>query len=222
MDFDQLFLEHVAASYDKQMALGELVGKNNWQFDMASGTLAFGTKFTFKIQMIGTESTHSNTWLWAWANEASAIPRSMLRAAEELRAFGEKNGLSELTQPGFPLSQRINGHVFSMIASGVCHGDAYYRGPYEGGALFMLIRDERYPHIAHNPQTRISTLFPQLIASLPIPNHRLALRHYLESYLAKIDEQGDTITANFGKNKILKARFLPDNRLAEISGQLSP
>ena len=32
-----------------------------------------------------------------------------------------------------------------MIASGVCDADAYYRGPYEGGAAFLLIKDERFP-----------------------------------------------------------------------------
>jgi hypothetical protein len=220
MELNPLFLQHVAASYDKQMALGDLIGGSDWQFDMGTQSLTFGAKIRFKIQVIGTESTHSHTWLWAWANEASGIPAPMLRVSEAIRAFGQKNGVREFTQPSFGLSDQANGHILSMIASGLCNGDAYYRGPYDGGALFMLIRDDRYPHQTINPANRVSTLFPQLIATMPVSNHRQAFLHYLEFYLAKISESGMTITGEFSNKQVVEARFLPDNRLESIKTKM--
>jgi hypothetical protein len=220
MELNSLFLQHVAASYDKQMALGDLIKGNDWQFDMGTQSLSFGSKIRFKIQVIGTESTHSHTWLWSWANEASGIPAPMLKASEALRAYGQKNSLREFTQASFELSHAANGHIVSMIASGLCNGDAYYRGPYDGGALFMLIRDDHYPHQTINPANRVSTLFPQLVATMPISNHRQAFLHYLEFYLAKISESGDTVSGTFSNKQVVEAHFLPDNRLESIGTKM--
>lgn len=222
MDLDALFLQHIAASYDKQMALGDLIGDSEWQFDMGTQSLTFGAKIRFKIQVIGTESTHSNSWLWGWANEASGIPAPMLRAGEETRAFGQQHNIRELTQPSFSLNSRVNGHFLSMITSGLCNGDAYYRGPYDGGALFMLIRDDRYPHQTINPANRVSLLFPKLIVSMPISNHRQAFIHYLEFYLARISEVGNTVIGHFSNKQVVEARFLPDNRLETIQTVMTP
>jgi hypothetical protein len=222
MNLNTLFLQHVAASYDKQMALGDLIGGNPWQFDMGTQSLTFGSKLRFRIQVIGTESTHSNTWLWGWANEASGIPAPMLKASETLQALGRQHNIREFTQVSFPLSDEVNGHILSMIASGVCNGDAYYRGPYDGGALFMLIRDDRYPHQTINPANRVSTLFPQLIATMPISNHRVAFLHYLEFYLAKVSDSGAAITGEFSNKQVVEARFLPDGRLETIRTTMKP
>jgi hypothetical protein len=217
VQFEQLFLQNVAASYDKQMALSDLIGDSNWQFDMDSQTLSFGSKFRFKIQVLGTESNSSNTWLWGWANEASGIPPSMLKASEELRALGVQEQVSELTQAEIPLTDQVNGHTLSMIASGVCKGQAYYRGPYDGGALFMLIRDENYPQQNVLPVIHISTLFPQLISNMEIGNHRQAFLPYVQFYGAKVNETGDLITAQFNDNNRIEARFMPDNRLEKLN-----
>lgn len=216
MNFDQLFLQHVAASYDKQMALGDLIGDSNWQFNMDAQTLSFGSKFHFKIQVLGTESSYSNTWLWGWANEASGIPPAMLRAGEALRALGAQEQISELTQPEIPLTEQVNGHTLSLIASGVCNGQAYYRGPYEGGAIYMLIRDENFPKQKVKPAIRISTQFPQLISNMPISNHRLAFAHYARFYGAKVTKNGDAITAHFDANNRIEAQFMADNRLESL------
>ncbi|MEO8606305.1 MAG: DUF6882 domain-containing protein [Chloroflexota bacterium] len=220
MELNALFLQHVAASYDKQMALGDLIGGSDWQFDMGTQSLTFGTKIRFKIQVIGTESTHSRTWLWSWANEASGIPTPMLRASDSLRTYGQRSGIREFTQASFGLSDQANGHILSMIASGLCNGDAYYRGPYDGGALFMLIRDDRYPHQTINPANRVSTLFPQLIATMPVSNQRQAFLHYLEFYLAKVSVDDNILTGTFSNKQVVEARFLPDNRLESIKTKM--
>jgi hypothetical protein len=144
----------------------------------------------------------------------------MLHASEEMRAYGKQHNIPALTQESFPLSEQLNGHLLTMIASGVCNGDAYYRGPYDGGALFMLIRDDHFPHRTVNPALRITSIFPQVIANIPISDHQLAFRHYVEFYLGHVEETGDTIRAEFSNKNVVEARFLPDNRLESINSNL--
>lgn len=221
-DFNHLFLKHVAASFDKQLALGDIIGSQDWTFSMDTGLLGFGSQYRFKAQVIGSEATYDNTWLWGWANEASGIPANLLRAGQELRAFGQQNGIQQLTQPGFSINQELNGHILSMIASGLCNGSAYYRGPYDGGALFLLIRDENFPRSTVIPAVRISTIFPQLISAMPIPDHRTAFIAYLQYYGARLKEEPETITAKFDNGDLLQARFLKDNRLEDIRVKALP
>jgi hypothetical protein len=95
--------------------------------------------------------------------------------------FGEQLQIRELTEPEVRLYV-ADGHTLSMIASGVCRADAYFRCPYEGGALFVLIQDENFPRCTEPPLQRIATIFPQAISSLNIPNHRPAFSGYLDDH----------------------------------------
>lgn len=221
MNYDQLFLQHVAASYDKQMLLSDLIGGNDWQFDMTAGTLSFGSEHTFRIQLLGTESTHSNTWLWAWANEASGIPANLLVASEQMKNVGRQHAIHEFLHPDWDLTDRLNGHMLSMIASGVCNCNAYYRGPYDGGALFMLIRDPAYWQPVSKPLLRVTTLFPQLVSNIPINDQQTAFRHYLAYYGAQVEEKGSEMTAQLDKD-VITASFDQHRRLTNINSTLKP
>jgi hypothetical protein len=126
---------YLAASFDKQLYLANLIGEADWHLDMAAGLLSFGDRHRWHVQLLGTEANESQTWLWAWANEASGIPTQLLGSALTLRMLGEAQGIPELAEAEVPLNE-VNGHVLAMIGSGVCRADAYYRCPYEGGAAF--------------------------------------------------------------------------------------
>jgi len=93
-----LFDRHAAASWDKQQALAALVGKHSWQLDSENGVITFNERLKFPVQILGTESDVSNSWLWAWANKVSPLPATLLASANELRALGEREGIAELTQ----------------------------------------------------------------------------------------------------------------------------
>ncbi len=216
MEFNDLFLRYVAAAWDKQMALGDIIDARDWQFDMSAGILSFGDDLRYRIQIIGTESTLSHTWLWAWANDASGIPSTLLQAARQLKALGEQIRVAELTRPRLSLSDSLNGHVLSMIASGVCEARAYYRCPYDNGAAFVLIDDPAFTTPVYNPTQRVSTQFPQLISNIPIDNHRMAFIHYLAFYNLKADITPETVTGQAADGQIITAAFDSDNRLHHL------
>ncbi|KAF9988114.1 hypothetical protein BGZ75_009953 [Mortierella antarctica] len=213
---NQLFLQHVVASFDKQLALSDIIGSADWSADIANQTVTFGSRHCFKMQVMGTESTSSNTWLWAWANQGG-IPAAALRASQELHALGRQNNIPEFMQTTLPITEEINGHNLTMIAAGVCNGDAYYRGPYDGGAVFMIIRDQDFPRETVDPAIRIPTVFSQAISALTISNHKVAFRHYVEYYHGRIEETDNAICAEFHNGNRVEAKFEPSHRLTSIN-----
>jgi hypothetical protein len=52
------------------------------------------------IQVVGTTSPSSNTWLRRWDNDS--LPECVKSRIREVRAFGVKNGVPELTEAALP------------------------------------------------------------------------------------------------------------------------
>jgi hypothetical protein len=157
-----LFCRYAAASFDKQRQFADLVETFDWRFNMDSGILSFGDRYQWRAQVLGTESEETQTWLWAWANEASKIPPPLLQASLAMKALGEQRLIEELTEPEVPLG-KIDGHFFAMLASGVCQANSYYRAPYDGGTAYLLIRDDTFPKNPDPSLRRIASVFPQVI-----------------------------------------------------------
>lgn len=204
-----------AASFDRQLYLADIIDESDWHLDMAAGLLSFGGRHRWHIQVLGTELESAQTWLWAWANDASNIPPDLLRAAGAMRIQGRLYDIPEFTEPELPLSE-VDGHTLAIIASGLCQANAYYRAPYEGGALFLLIRDDIYPRCQESPLARIATVFPQAIAALDIPNHRLALTGHLEYHGLGSTAMGHQIVAMENGQPLLTATFDERDRLSKL------
>lgn len=167
--FQSLFHEYGAVSFAKQVRLLERVGELDWDLDLDTGILSFEGRCQFPVQLLGTESEQSGTWLWAWANPSIADP-AVLKQADQLRAYGEQYGVAEFTEAQIPLD-RVNGHTLSLVASGLCSADAYYRGPYEGGAAYMLLQG---PEL--RPQEELTPLgfiqaFTEFIRAFAVQHH---------------------------------------------------
>lgn len=207
------------ASVDQQSCLSDLVGEDYWSVDLAAGLIYFSDRYQWHVQLLGTESAASGTWLWAWANTESNIPAHLLAASLALKAYGEQHGIPELTTPQLPLDQ-IDGHTLALLASGICEANAYYRCPYEGGALFVLIMDENFPKRTDPPLQRVATVFPQTIASLEVPDHKLALAGYLDHYGLTHEQDGDKIVVKENGEPVLTAAFDAQNRLTKLEAKL--
>lgn len=180
---------HGAASLDKQWALGDLIGDADWHVSMAEGVISFGDK-RFPIQVLGSESAASGTWLWSWANHASNLPPALVRSAELLRGFGAEHGVAELAEAELSL-ESVSGHLLAMIAAGVLGADCYYRGPYEGGAVFLLLEAPEL-RVRLSPPTRMINVFIQFISTFEV-NHRRALLAYLQSRGYECAAEGDEL-----------------------------
>ena len=176
---DILFNTHVGALTEGQLQLQALIeGQPMYSLDMdqPSGQLRFGEE-SFDMQLIGTESYLTNTWLWAWANR-SDLPADLLQMSFRMHMHGAEFGATDLTEPEHPLSY-FDGHTASVAIAGTVGMQAYYRCAYEGGALFVAISDRRL-QADERPELRYATYLSQALQMYAVSDQHRAAVGYAE------------------------------------------
>jgi Family of unknown function (DUF6882) len=77
---------------------------DRWFYNSEPGTITFSDrgipKVVAYVQVVGTTSAATKSWLWAWANQ-SVPPKQCARLAD-VRTFGEREGLPILTEDYWP------------------------------------------------------------------------------------------------------------------------
>ena len=219
MDLTQLITQHGAASWDKQMCLAEAIGDGDWQLSLSEGQITFGGTQSFPVQVLGSEADADGTWLWAWANTESNLPPTLLRAVEQMQAFGERQQVAQFVAPQINLED-ADGHKLSLIACGVCGADAYYCGPYAGGAVFLLLTAPSLRRFADDTPMRFIRIFTEFISAFAC-DHRQALNAYAayKGYSVQAEAGADILTLPAGAE--VRAEFDTQGRLAKFSSTLT-
>jgi len=218
--FEDLLARHAGLSFEKQYALTDYLGSHDWLITPERDSISFGPGKAFPAQILGTESQSTYTWLWAWANEASGLSPSVVQDSIRVREFGEKSGIHELVQPEIELGT-ISGHHFALIAVGVCGAAAYYRGAYDGGAVYVLLYDPDKKILRDESMVRMSTVFLDLIRQIEL-EHKSAFRYYAQSRGLDITEAGNTVVCKKDNRDVFRATFDSLGRLTELESKLIP
>lgn len=211
------FSRHVGSALARQFALADYLGERSWNVDIGAGTAAFGDDLTFAIQLLGTESQHGGTWLWAWANTQSNIPPELLRAGEWIRDYGRQQLVPELTEPSVPLDH-ADGHMLAMLSAGLT-GRGYYRGPYDGGALFFLLEGLPDSVLAPVPPVRIIGILTEALQRYEL-DHREAVASFLGQQGFAVSGTAATITASHPGGSRLLVELDDQGRVQRFDGQL--
>lgn len=202
-------------AFDKQIDLGDVIGSNNWNVDMTKGEISFGADLMFPIQLLGTFSHSSQTWLWAWANTKSELPESIMQQANQLKQYGEENEIDLLIINQFD-AIIADLHLIGSVASGMFNTSGYYIADYGEGAMVVTLQSEKVDKIRQHNHHRIATVFPQLISQFEM-NHNLALTNYLNAKGYQISENGTKLVAS--KNgETITAEFDELSRLTKLNG----
>lgn len=115
-----------------------------YDYDVDAGTLIFSeqgvAKVIAEIQIAGTTSLSAGNWLWSWGN--THWPAERTSDAELVRAFGEKNGICELTHDYVERSENLNalGWELTSVMVRVTNALGAYRPPDQNGALFLTYK----------------------------------------------------------------------------------
>jgi hypothetical protein len=211
----ELLERYTALAYDKQNDLYEVIGDNAWNADLTAGTIAFGPDLVFPLQVLGTFSHSSETWLWAWANTQSDLPARLLAQAEQLRAYGQQHGIELLTASEFAATEH-DLHIIGIIAAGMFGASGYYLANYGQGTMVVTVESELIDQVPKNDFARIPHAFPQVITLFEL-NHRPAFIHYLTQKGYTVTEAADTVSAAVDSG-ILTATFDNLGRLASLKG----
>jgi hypothetical protein len=213
---EQELLERYAAlAYDKQNDLYEVIGDNSWNVDVDTGTIAFGPELVFPLQILGTFSHSSRTWLWAWANAQSNLPARLLSQAEQLRTYGAQHGIELLTASEFDATEK-DLHLIGIIASGMFGASGYYLANFGQGTMVITVESKLIDQVPKNDFARIPHAFPQVISAFEM-DHRPAFVHYLTQKGYSVAETADTVSAAVDSG-ILTATFDHLGRLTNLQG----
>ncbi len=212
----QTYLERYALlSLEKQDRLETLIGEHLHELDLDAGVIRFD-RYQFPMQVIGTESDNSLTWLWAWSDEQTELPANLLQSAIQLRTWGSAEGLSEFTLPSIDLN-RADGNAISLIAAEICRASCFYRDSYEGGAVYLLLFDTLIDGGPPFDRQRLVMRLADLLSRYDL-NHRNTILYYLMAKKLSPVTEGTTIGCELESGERLIARFDEAGRLAAING----
>lgn len=214
--FVDLFSRHALSSFAKQWQLADVVGERDWSIALDEGLLRFGDDLAFRAQLLGSEADGPQTWLWAWANEASQLPPGIVQLAHRIREQGR--GVPELEEPELPL-EVANGHQLAMLAVGMAGAGAYYSGPHGGGAVLLVIDDPSYPAAPPMTAVRFGSVFPALLQEFAF-DHRVALSGFVEDFgIPARAADDDGVEVDF-PDGTLTVSFDELGRVAGIAGRV--
>lgn len=205
-----------------QSACSDIVVKGReWNVDFTKGIISFGSD-SYPIQLIGSESSSSNTWLWGWANKSQLL-ESVLVEAKRLKQLGEAYSLEVLTVPQFDISDSYNGHKLSIICSALNENNVcYYRGPHQGGAIFLEfygVPEEVFAPVSAKAFIDITS---QAIQQFSI-DHRIFITSFLFQNGTSYEWSGDTLIAHFNNGKNINISFEKADqfwRISNIEGRI--
>lgn len=225
--FRRLFDRGIGIALDRQAWLTERIGEASWGFDMGTGAMTFtlpsGEEIVTACQILGTESEITRTWLWGWANEQSGIPGRLLEVARGLGRAGADRDVPELSTPSFPLGE-VDGHQIAVVASAVHRAAGYYRAPYEGGALFVLLTGPELEEPAPLPLVRFATGWSRVCSAVPdqVTDQRAAVRAYAAHLGLTAEDQDRQTIRVFGVGGEARVQFDALDRTAAIEASATP
>ena len=212
----QTYLERYALlSLEKQDKLTSLIGENLHELDLDAGTIRFD-QFQFSMQVIGTESDNTLTWLWAWADEHPELPTSLMQSAIELRTWGSGERIPEFTMPSVDLNT-ADGTAISMIASEVTKASCFYRDSYEGGAVFLLLSDRTIDNQPPFDRARLLRALSDLLSQQDLDHRNTLLSYLTMKGLSPVGER-NLISCELESGERLVAEFDDAGRLTIING----
>lgn len=133
---------------EKQNTLWERFQINSyprWDYDQESARLVFSgadmPDLIADVEFVGTLSTVSNTWKWAWANFSLLAPvRSRIGAVRDL---GETKDYPHLRVPMWYADQQEGWHM-AGVATEILGAQGAYRAPTDNGFIFMVMMGVRH------------------------------------------------------------------------------
>ena len=163
--------------------------------DFSNRALLFGEE-EYKIQIIGTESTAENKWMWGWENSDKFTDETLI-LANEMHEKGNEWNLSPLSSSNNELTDLINGHTLSVVACGISEENYFYhRIPHAGGALYLAVEYAEKDVLNKANLTLFAQITMECVKQYPV-DHKIFVESLLQWNKTPYKWTGDTLIARF-------------------------
>jgi len=184
-EFVEFFRSNILLYNERQRHFAETLKEyvntsSGWSLDFSTGTLMFGEgEFEIKnIQVLGSFSNVTRTWLWSWSNPDS-FPEEVLEDARDAKIHGERINIPEFSESQhIPMNKR-SALALAMTAVDIVGAEAFYPADINNGdgIAFISLRDEKL-------MLRPPKEWPTFIHDFPI-----LLRNVLDTYPDYINDE---------------------------------
>jgi hypothetical protein len=110
-------------------------------FDQEKGQIEFldgeGPDLVCEVQIIGTYSKETRTWLWAW--KSAWILDKLKDDSLKVNEFGDRHGLERLLDPKWEATEE-DGWDMTAVAAHLAPAEGAYRLPNREVMIFMLLK----------------------------------------------------------------------------------
>ncbi len=142
------FVQHSYEYLQEQQDICEMdwgIGSfGDWEVNQEAAELVFsnreGSRLICQMQIAGTYSRASRTWMWSWDN--ASVQKHLQEAATIARRFGQEHGISELTASRWEADE-ADAWAMTAVTANLVQAKGAHRGGDEHGVTFMLMTDVR-------------------------------------------------------------------------------
>src|SRR5262245_10347708 len=147
--------------------------------------------------------------MWTWANRTQKMSVTNRALGDTIRALAHRAMSPSFARPAFPLELAIGPEFtpnatlfFAAVLLGELDYDAYFVAKHDGNPALFLIRDERLRTSEKHPLARILSLFPKMLAAMPVTDPRAAFEHYVHSFGLTATADGSSMKTTAGTGEL--------------------
>ncbi|MGX7689789.1 DUF6882 domain-containing protein [Flectobacillus roseus] len=217
--FWDLFDNFAPLSIDRQRDFADLTEGIPWSFNLEKGTIMF-EDYTFPMQVYGSFSKSSGTWLWAWENQHLQQTPKIIANSLLLKQLGERFDISHLTVPQYDSNQNEL-YDLGLIACGMFGQDGFFLADYGQGIMLLTVTfsEEIKEEFEEIGIEREVTVIGEFLEQYEVSNQVDALEAYLYLKGFKVTIANQEILAE-AEGKFMKIGFNEDNFLTSLNTEL--
>lgn len=217
--FWDLFDNFAPLSIDKQRDFADLTEGIPWSFNLEKGIIMF-EDYTFPMQVYGSFSKSSGTWLWAWENQHLQQTPKIIANAVLLKQLGERFDISHLTVPQYD-SNENELYDLGLIACGMFGQDGYFLADYGQGIMLLTVTfsDEIKEEFEEIGIEREVTVIGEFLEQYEVSNQIDAIEAYLYLKGFNVTMANKEMFAE-ADGKFMKIGFNEDNFLTSLDTEL--
>lgn len=191
--------------------------------DLASGTYSFigQQRLDTRLHFIGSAAAGPRSWMWGW-NNVNGFADPVVARAAQVRDFGQRFGIAELTTAEVPLTADPMTYATAIgTAAGLISGLPFWLLDIGGGSIGALLLES--PAFAAGPASiiRASTVIPEAAELGVISDWTRALRSYATYRGLQIEEQPGSLTLRAGDGHLV-ASLDEHGRVTNLQMQAGP